>query len=58
MNITQAHIEFRQSLDRADSSAYPDLLAEQVDYFLNEAYNRYIKTSSKRRHRNIRVCHT
>lgn len=44
MNITQAHIEFRQSLDRADSSAYPDLLSEQVDYFLNEAYNRYIKT--------------
>lgn len=44
MTITEAHIEYRQSLDRADSSAYPDLLTEQVDYFLNEAYNRYIKT--------------
>ncbi len=44
MNITQAHIEFRQSLDRADSSAYPDLQPEQIDYFLNEAFNRYIKT--------------
>lgn len=44
MNITQAHIEFRQAMDRLDSSAYPDFLPEQVDYILNEAYNRFIKT--------------
>jgi hypothetical protein len=44
MNIQQAHIEFRQAMDRLDSSAYPDFLPEQVDYFLNEAYNRFIKT--------------
>lgn len=44
MNITEAHIEFRQSMDRLDSSTYPDFLEEQVDYFLNEAYIRYIKT--------------
>lgn len=44
MTITEAHIEFRQSMDRLDSSAYPDFLTEQVDYFLNEAYLRYVKT--------------
>jgi hypothetical protein len=44
MDITQVHIEFREAMDRLDSSAYPDFLPEQVDYILNEAYNRYIKT--------------
>ncbi len=44
MNITQAHIEFREAMDRLDSSAYPDFQPEQVDYILNEAYNRFIKT--------------
>jgi hypothetical protein len=44
MTITQAHIEFREAMDRLDSSAYPDFLSEQVDYILNEAYNRFIKT--------------
>lgn len=44
MNISTAHIEFREAMDRLDSSAYPDFLPEQVDYILNEAYNRFIKT--------------
>ena len=44
MDIQQMHIEFRQSLDKVDSSAYPDLLTEQVDYFLNESITRYVKT--------------
>lgn len=43
MNITQAHIEFREALDRLDSSNFPDFQPEQVDYILNEAYNRFIK---------------
>jgi hypothetical protein len=44
MNILQAHIEFREAMDKLDSSAYPDFLPEQIDYILNEAYNRFIKT--------------
>lgn len=43
MNIQEMHIEFRQSLDRLDSSVYSDILPEQVDYFLNEAILRFVK---------------
>lgn len=44
MTITEAHIEFRQSLDKLNSSSYPDFETEQVDYFLNDAYLRFVKT--------------
>lgn len=44
MTIAEAHNEFRQACDRLDSSSLPDLLVEQVDYLLNEAIVRYVKT--------------
>ncbi len=44
MTIAEAHTEFRQAGDRLDSSSIPDMLVEQVDYFLNEAINRFVKT--------------
>lgn len=44
MTIAEAHIEFRQAGDRLDSSSIPDMLVEQVDYFLNEASVRFVKT--------------
>lgn len=44
MTIAEAHNEFRQAGDRLDSSSIPDFLPEQVDYFLNEATNRFVKT--------------
>lgn len=44
MTIAEAHNEFRQAGDRLDSSNIPDMLVEQVDYFLNEASVRFVKT--------------
>jgi hypothetical protein len=44
MLIDRMHLEFRIALDKLDSSAYPDILPEQVDYFLNEAQERFVKT--------------
>lgn len=44
MDVGTMHIEFRLTLDKLDSSAYPGIMVEQVDYFLNEAQNRFIKT--------------
>jgi len=43
MNIATAHIEFKLALDKVSSSSYPELLPEEVDYFLNEAVIRFIK---------------
>lgn len=44
MTIEELHIEFKISLDKVDSSAYPELFEEEIDYFLNEAQDRYVKT--------------
>lgn len=44
MNISEMHNEFRQAYDRLDSSSMPDYLPEQIDYFLNESTNRFVKT--------------
>ena len=43
MNIATAHIEFKLALDKVSSSSYPELLPEEVDYFLNEATARFVK---------------
>ena len=37
------HLEFRISLDKLDSSAYPEFFPESIDYFLNEAQERLVK---------------
>lgn len=44
MTLNEFHIEFKIALDKLDSSAYPDILVEEIDYFLNEAQERFIKT--------------
>lgn len=44
MNIQDMHIEFRLAFDKLESSAYPDYQVEEVDYLLNEAINRFVKT--------------
>lgn len=44
MTLSDFHIEFKVALDKLDSSAYPDILTEEIDYFLNEAQERFIKT--------------
>jgi len=43
MTIAEAHIRTKLLLDKIDSSYYEELLDEEVDEFLNEAYNRRIK---------------
>jgi hypothetical protein len=44
MTLSDFHIEFKVALDKLDSSAYPDILPEEIDLFLNEAQERFIKT--------------
>ena len=44
MNIARFHIEYQLTVDKRDSSAVPELEAEVIDYFLNEAQERYIKS--------------
>jgi phosphoribosyl-AMP cyclohydrolase len=44
MTIVEMHNEFRQAGDRLDASTIPDMLVEQVDYLLNEAIVRFVKT--------------
>jgi len=43
MLIDRFHIEFQLSLDKRDNSAVPELEPEVMDYFLNEAQDRFIK---------------
>lgn len=44
MTLSEFHIQFKMALDKIDSSAYPDILVEEIDVFLNEAQERFIKT--------------
>jgi hypothetical protein len=48
MNIDRMHLEFKLSLDKLDSSAYPDLQPAEIDYWLNTGYLRAIKTRYSR----------
>lgn len=43
MTIRQFHREFKVFFDKADSSAYPELLDGEIDIYLNEAQERIIK---------------
>lgn len=43
MTIDKMHILFRVLLDRVDANFYRNLLAEEVDIFLNEAQDMFIK---------------
>lgn len=46
MNIAQMQLEFRQEYDDIDSSSLPNLLPEQIDYFLNTEILEFIKQRS------------
>jgi len=44
MLVQQFHREFKIAFDKADSDSYPEFLAAEIDYYLNEAQDRFIKT--------------
>ena len=43
MTIQEAHIRLKVLVDKVDSSYYEELLPEEIDEFLDEAYNRRVK---------------
>jgi hypothetical protein len=43
MTVQEMHNEFKISMDKVDSSAYPEFLDWEIDYYLNEAQDRFIK---------------
>ena len=44
MDIERFHIELQIAVDKRDNSSVPELPPEVMDYFLNEAQDRFIKT--------------
>jgi hypothetical protein len=44
MTVDEAHIEFEITLDKRSTSQAPEMPAEVIDYFLNEAQARFVKT--------------
>jgi hypothetical protein len=44
MTVQEMHNEFKITLDKVDSQAYPEFLDGEVDFYLNEAQDRFIKT--------------
>lgn len=44
MTIAEAHIEFEITVDKRSTSQVPEMPPEVIDYFLNEAYMRFVKT--------------
>jgi len=44
MVVQEMHDEFKITLDKVDSQAYPEFLDGEIDFFLNEAQIRLIKT--------------
>lgn len=43
MTIQEAHLSYKILLDKLDSEAYPDILPEEIDYYLNLGQERFIK---------------
>lgn len=43
MTVQQFHREFKIALDKVDSESYPEFLPGEIDYYLNEAQDRFIK---------------
>lgn len=44
MQVSQFHKEFKIAFDKADSGAYPEFLPAEIDTYLNEAQDRFVKT--------------
>lgn len=43
MTIEQFHLEFKVAFDKVDSSAYPEFESGEIDIYLNEAQDRFVK---------------
>lgn len=48
MTNTEMILEFKLTLDKVDSSSYPDFESEEIYFFLNEAQERLVKTRYSR----------
>ncbi|HEY8364244.1 MAG TPA: hypothetical protein VIK84_01620 [Haloplasmataceae bacterium] len=48
MTNTEMILEFKLTLDKVDSSSYPDFADEEIYFFLNESQDRIIKTRYSR----------
>lgn len=44
MTIAEMHTAFKRELDKTDSLQYPSFIATEIDYFLNKAIYKFIKT--------------
>jgi hypothetical protein len=44
MTITEMHTAFKRELDKIDSLQYPSFISTEIDYFLNRAIYKFIKT--------------
>tara|TARA_R110000822_G_scaffold2004_7_gene9549 strand:- start:4025 stop:4759 length:735 start_codon:yes stop_codon:yes gene_type:complete len=44
MTIGEMHTEFKISRDGVDSAVYAELLDAEIDFYMNEAMDRYVKT--------------
>lgn len=48
MTVRQLILSFKQKLDKIDSQAYPDILNEEVRFWLDEAADRFVKQRYER----------
>lgn len=44
MTISEMHIAFKLGLDKTESLQYPSFLPEEIDFWLNQAIRRFVKT--------------
>ena len=44
MTISEMHIAFKLGLDKTNSLDYPSFLPEEIDFWLNQAIRRFVKT--------------
>jgi len=44
MTITQMHTAFKLELDKIDSLQYPSFTSNEIDYWLNQAIRKFVKT--------------
>jgi hypothetical protein len=44
MTISEMHIAFKLGLDKTESLQYPSFLPEEVDFWLNQAIRKFVKT--------------
>lgn len=52
MTLAEMHIEFKLGLDKTDSLNYPNFEPEEIDLWLNNAQDRFVKTRYVHNHKN------